>query len=190
MKRALLEKLSLKHCITSIFLAILMATPFIAATVIATPAYAVVISSISVRGNELIPSQTIRSSILFSPINCDLSGLSYIWFPSSGLGTERQRRSASPDGKQRFRNSCDIPIGVPKLELGNEYQTQTSTPSITIHHLRNLNRRLHAAGQLHQNMGSQFFRSCVCLQSQRFKNRVHLRFRQLLAIHRHHHAPQ
>ena len=60
MKRALLEKLSLKHCITSIFLTILMATPFIAATVIATPAYAVVISSISVRGNELIPSQTIR----------------------------------------------------------------------------------------------------------------------------------
>ena len=66
MKLALLEKLNLKSCITSIFLSVPIATPVITATVLATPAYAAVISSISVRGNELIPSQTIQD---FSGVN-------------------------------------------------------------------------------------------------------------------------
>lgn len=66
MKLALLERLNLKSCITSIFLSVPIATPVITATVLATPAYAAVISSISVRGNELIPSQTIQD---FSGVN-------------------------------------------------------------------------------------------------------------------------
>ena len=66
MKLALLEKLNLKSCITSIFLSIPVAVPVVTATVLATPAYAAVISSISVRGNELIPSQTIQD---FSGVN-------------------------------------------------------------------------------------------------------------------------
>lgn len=60
MKRKLLEKLSIKSCITSVFLSIPVATPVLTAAVFATPAYSAVISSISVVGNELIPSQTIR----------------------------------------------------------------------------------------------------------------------------------
>lgn len=66
MKLALLEKLNLKSCITSIFLSIPIAVPVATATVLATPAYAAVISSVSVRGNELIPSQTIQD---FSGVN-------------------------------------------------------------------------------------------------------------------------
>lgn len=66
MKRALLEKFNLKSCITSIFLSIPIAAPVLTASVIASPAYAAVISSISVRGNELIPSQTIQD---FSGVN-------------------------------------------------------------------------------------------------------------------------
>lgn len=60
MKRALLEKLNVKTCITSIFLSIPIATPVLTTTILATPVYSAVISSISVQGNKLIPSQTIR----------------------------------------------------------------------------------------------------------------------------------
>ncbi|OUS08579.1 outer membrane protein assembly factor BamA [Rhodobacterales bacterium 52_120_T64] len=60
MNCVLLEKLSVKSCITSVFLSLPIATPLLTATMLATPAYSAVISSISVSGNELIPSQTIR----------------------------------------------------------------------------------------------------------------------------------
>ena len=60
MKRMLLEKLSVKSCITSVFLSLPITTPMLAMTALATPAYSAVISSITVTGNELIPSQTIR----------------------------------------------------------------------------------------------------------------------------------
>ena len=60
MKRALLKKLNVKTCITSIFLSIPITAPVLTTTILATPAYSAVISSISVQGNKLIPSQTIR----------------------------------------------------------------------------------------------------------------------------------
>jgi len=60
MKRKLLEKISIKSCITSVFLSIPIAAPVLTTTILATPAYSAVISSIAVSGNELIPSQTIR----------------------------------------------------------------------------------------------------------------------------------
>ncbi len=60
MKRVLLEKLSVKSCITSVFLSLPIVAPVLTTTILATPAYSAVISSISVTGNELIPSQTIR----------------------------------------------------------------------------------------------------------------------------------
>ncbi len=60
MKRVLLKKLSVKSCITSIFLSLPFVTPVLVTTTLATPAYSAVISSISVTGNKLIPSQTIR----------------------------------------------------------------------------------------------------------------------------------
>ncbi|MBL4872979.1 MAG: outer membrane protein assembly factor BamA [Rhodobacteraceae bacterium] len=66
MKRILLEKLSIKSCITSVFLSIPIVAPVLATTILATPAYSAAISSISVTGNELIPSQTIRD---FAGIN-------------------------------------------------------------------------------------------------------------------------
>ncbi len=60
MKRVLLEKLSVKSCITSVFLSLPITVPVVATTILATPAYSAIISSISVTGNELIPSETIR----------------------------------------------------------------------------------------------------------------------------------
>ena len=66
MKRVLLEKLSVKSCITSVFLSLPIVTPVLTTTILATPAYSAVVSSISVTGNELIPSQTIRD---FAGIN-------------------------------------------------------------------------------------------------------------------------
>lgn len=60
MKRALLEKLNVKSCIASILLSFPIAAPVLTTTILATPAYSAVISSVSVQGNKLIPSQTIR----------------------------------------------------------------------------------------------------------------------------------
>lgn len=60
MKHLLHEKLTVKSCMTSIFLCMPIAAPLVGLTIIASPAYSAVISSISVRGNQLIPSQTIR----------------------------------------------------------------------------------------------------------------------------------
>jgi outer membrane protein insertion porin family len=60
MKLVLLEKLTVKSCITSIFLSVPFVAPVLTTTILATPAYSAVISSISVSGNVLIPSQTIR----------------------------------------------------------------------------------------------------------------------------------
>ncbi len=60
MKLVLLEKLTVKACITSVFLSAPIAAPLLATSILATPAYSAVISSVSVVGNELIPSQTIR----------------------------------------------------------------------------------------------------------------------------------
>jgi outer membrane protein insertion porin family len=60
MKLILRKKLSVKSCITSIFLSLPLVAPVLSTTVIATPAYSAVISSIFVQGNNLIPSQTIR----------------------------------------------------------------------------------------------------------------------------------
>ena len=73
MKCALLKKLNVKSCITSIFLSIPIAAPVMTTTFLASPAYSAVISSISVQGNELIPSQTIRD---FAGVNLgsNLSG--------------------------------------------------------------------------------------------------------------------
>jgi len=60
MKRAAPEKLGVKACLTSIILAMPIAAPVFTTAFMATAAHAAVISSISVQGNQLIPSETIR----------------------------------------------------------------------------------------------------------------------------------
>lgn len=60
MKNTIHEKPSVKSCITSIFLAFTFLAPAIPLALVATTASAAVISSVSVRGNQVIPSETIR----------------------------------------------------------------------------------------------------------------------------------
>ncbi len=59
MKRQMVEKLTVKSCITSAFLGMQFAAPLLATTFLVTTAEAAVIRSISVQGNQLIPSQAI-----------------------------------------------------------------------------------------------------------------------------------
>lgn len=59
MKRQALKKLTVKTCIASIFFGMPIAVPLLSTTIIASAAQAAVISNISVRGNQVIPSQTI-----------------------------------------------------------------------------------------------------------------------------------
>lgn len=50
----------LKACVASVFLSLPATVPLLSTTILAGPAYAAVINSIAVRGNHLIPEQTIR----------------------------------------------------------------------------------------------------------------------------------
>ncbi len=59
MKRQAVEKLTVKSCIASAFLGMQFAAPLLATTFLVTTAEAAVIRSISVQGNQLIPSQAI-----------------------------------------------------------------------------------------------------------------------------------
>lgn len=59
MKRQTVEKLTVKSCIASAFLGLQITAPLLATTFLATSAEAAVIRSISVQGNQLIPSQAI-----------------------------------------------------------------------------------------------------------------------------------
>lgn len=60
MKNSLHEKSIVKSCITSVFLASTLLVPAIPLAIVASAANAAVISSVSVRGNQVIPSETIR----------------------------------------------------------------------------------------------------------------------------------
>lgn len=66
MKSFLAKKLSVKACIASVLLTIPVVAPVLSVTMIASVAQAAVISNISVVGNQLIPSETIRD---FAGIN-------------------------------------------------------------------------------------------------------------------------
>ncbi|MHA1128218.1 MAG: outer membrane protein assembly factor BamA, partial [Alphaproteobacteria bacterium] len=60
MKKSLHEKSVVKSCITSVFLASTFLIPVVPVVFVASAASAAVISSISVRGNQVIPSETIQ----------------------------------------------------------------------------------------------------------------------------------
>lgn len=66
MKSFLATKPSVKACIASVFLTIPVIAPVVSVTIIASAAQAAVISNISVVGNQVIPSETIRD---FAGIN-------------------------------------------------------------------------------------------------------------------------
>lgn len=58
--RYLGKKNFIRSCITSILMSTTFITPFVSATIFASSAQAAVIQSVSVQGNQLIPSNTIR----------------------------------------------------------------------------------------------------------------------------------
>ncbi len=66
MKRQLVNKLNIRPCILSFFLGIAVVTPFVSTLILPNSAQAAVISRITVEGNQLIPSDTIRD---FAGIN-------------------------------------------------------------------------------------------------------------------------
>ncbi len=60
MKPALVEKTIVKSCIASIFFAFPIVTPVVIAGLVPSAVHAAVVNSISVQGNQMIPSETIR----------------------------------------------------------------------------------------------------------------------------------